>query len=296
MSSRIIIFIFLSFLFCEILSTETLKKYSTFTTIRKYAIFESKEFSIGDKMYFKLTTSEEQNHSLELKYEYFTTKTEAQINLDSNYIPKNSVSSQVSQSSSLGSIGTYSRFFTIEKKSSELGDSNGDYLLLYYNFDGEIKFENTKSSGETKIIIIIIVVFVVFIVVTLVIIVFCYCCCFKRRRSYGYVQSLYPVMPMPLYGQGPIYVQGPGYQQGQMLVQPQGQMIVQQGQINPQNGNNVLSYSQQVVVSNNNQVAAPYNNANNQNNPIPYNNSLNIPQTSGGQTPQSKDYLNEKYK
>jgi len=290
MSFRIIIFIFLSSLFCEVLSIETLKKYSTFTTISNYAIFESKEFSIGDKMYFKLTTSVDQPHSLDLEYEYFNTKSDAQNKIDSNYIPKNSVSYHVSESSS---SGTYSRYFTIEKKSSELGDSNGDYLLLYYNFNGEIKFENTKSSGETKVTIIIIVVFVVFFVVIVVILVICFCCCRRRRRSYGYVQSAYPVMPMPMYGQGPIYVQQPGYQQRQVFVQPQGQMIVQQGQINTQNGNNALLYPQQVVVSNNYQVAAPYNNANNQNNPISYNNRINIPQTPGGQAPQSKDYLNK---
>lgn len=241
-------------------------------------------------MYFKLTTSVDQPHSLDLEYEYFNTKSDAQNKIDSNYIPKNSVSYHVSESSS---SGAYSRYFTIEKKSSELGDSNGDYLLLYYNFNGEIKFENTKSSGETKIAIILIVVFVVFFVVIVVILFICFCCC-RRRRSYGYVQSAYPVMPMPMYGQGPIYVQQPGYQQRQVFVQPQGQMIVQQGQINTQNGNNALLYPQQVVVSNNYQVAAaPYNNANNQNNPIPYNNRINIPQTPGGQAPQSKDYLNK---
>ena len=267
-------------------------------------------------MYFTLS-SNENPYSLDLKYEYFTTELEAQTKLGLNYIPKYSVSSKpVSSYSNLGSGQTYSIYFTIKKKSNELGGSNGDFLLLYYNFDGEIKFENTESSGTKKITIIVIVVFSVFFVVFVVIIVVC--CCRRRRSLYANAQSSFPFMPM--YGQSPMYVQGPGYPQGQMLVQPQGQMIVQpqgqmiaqpqgqmiahpqgqmiaqQRQINPQNGNNVLLYPQQVVVANNNQVAAPYNNVNKQKIPNVNNNRVNMQQSPGGQTTKSNDYLNEKYK
>ena len=208
------IIIILFFLIVKSSSFQILKKYGKVENTDGKVIFESKDFSAGDKMYFAIKVNGEcRNH---LEYKYYSTSEEPSISFTTDYY----VSSKASSTTSVkGRVTSTKQYFTIEKKSEEYGDSDGSYLYLEINCKGNIDFENTEKDGATEIIIIVIVVLVVFLVVVGIVIGVCCYCIRKRARQafmnptpmlmYGGVQPMYPQQGnmVMMYGGSPVMVQ-----------------------------------------------------------------------------------------
>ena len=168
------IFILSSFLILNaFLSSTILEKYGQVSSMNGKVIFDSKEFSEGEKMYFKIKAYRKCQSPL--YYEYYNNIND--INLASNYFPIYSVSSKVIETYSVQNrVTSTTNYYTIEKKFEE-HKSKGDFLLLVVDCgDGKIDFTNTEKDESTKVIIIILLVFIV------IIIVICICCCKKMAR------------------------------------------------------------------------------------------------------------------
>lgn len=204
--------IILCFLIVKASVYPILQKYGKAENTAGKVIFESKDFSEGDKMYFTIKVSGECRSDLE--YGYYSSSEEPLISLLALY----SVSSKVSSTTSVsGKVTSSTQYFTIEKKSKEYQPSNGNYLYLYINCKGNIDFENTEKDASSNLIILIVVVLVVFLVIIGIIVgVCCYCI---RKRARIRQQALMNQPPMMIVG-----TPQPMYQlQGNMvIVQPNG--------------------------------------------------------------------------
>lgn len=151
-------FIFLSYLFINLLSQETfLSKYGKTSTKQGYIVFDSSSFSNGDKMYFTLSAGGSCYDSLKtLYYTYLSSATESPSS-----IPYSVEKDSDEKTSLAGSVTSFYAFFTIEKKKDEFSNSNGEYLYLKYKCNDEVEIESTKMSGSKLVIIIVVVVAVV---------------------------------------------------------------------------------------------------------------------------------------
>lgn len=268
-------FILIIILFISVKASSTipiLKKYNKVKSENGKVIFESKDFANGDKMHFKLKANGD-CYSRTLNYEYYDTSDE--INEYSATIFE--VTSQSSSSSSInGRVTSLTRYFTIKKKSDEFKDTNGEYLLLFFDCPRTIEFENTEKDAAKIVIIIVVVVLVVFLVVIGVIIGVCCYCVRKRAR----MRQAYMSQPNMMYGAPqPIYPQ-----QGNMVMMYGGQQVIVQPNGIPYNNPNV-QYSN---LPNNTPSGLAANN-----NRVPQQNYNMIPQSSGerGYNPNN---INEK--
>lgn len=235
-----------------------LKKYDKVKSGNGKVIFESKEFANGDKMYFEVNAKGD-CYSRTLNYGYYDTPD----NIDESSLTSFDVASKSSSSSSVqGRVTSLTLYFTIKKNSDEFKNSNGEYLLLYFDCPRTIEFENTETDGAKKIAIIVIVVFIVFFVMVAVIIGVCCYCARKRAR----MRRAFIGQPNMMYGVPP-----PMY---------------------PQQGNMVMMYGgQQQVIVHPNEI--PYNNPNVPYSNLPYNtpsglaaNNNLIPQQNYNMVPQ----------
>ena len=165
-------FIIISFFIMNIFSIQILKKYGSLKVNEEFVIFESDSFSLEENMFFKISTGEYCEDYL--YYEYYNDNDD--LSSLSLYPPLYFVM-QTSQSSMKENdqITSMTRYFTIDKKKTELNSSNGKYLLLNYKCNSQYEIENTESDGSTTIIIIIIIVFCVIIVIIIIVtVVYCY--------------------------------------------------------------------------------------------------------------------------
>ena len=142
MPSKIIHFILLTLGIKNIISVELLTKYGSLISTTKYPIFESKAFSIDEKMHFMVKTSDSE-HEFSLLYEYFNSIEEAEKKIRLEKRPYFSVSPIILD---LKIYKSKKKYFTIKKNSDEFNGSNGDYLLLFYSYDEGIVFENIKTD------------------------------------------------------------------------------------------------------------------------------------------------------
>ena len=235
---KITCFIIFSFSIINVFSIQTLKKYGSLTANEEYVMFESDSFSIGEKMYFKIKTEEYCDDSL--RYEYYNDYDDLQsmlILLIPRYFVRETSESSVRVN---GRITSMTRYFTIEKKQSELGSSNGKYLLLNYQCTSQYEIENTESDGSTTAIIIIAIVFcVIVVIIIIVIIVYCY----RRKARLMMMNRQMPYNYVIPYGGG-AYYQQPIYPYPQM---PNNQMIYQNPQPIYNSPSNVQGSNVQII-------------------------------------------------
>ena len=191
-------FIIFSFSIINVYSIQTLKKYGSLTANEEYISFESDSFSIGEDMYVEIKTEERCGDSLH--YEYYNDYDDLQsllLQIPSYFVRQTSQTSVKVN----GKLTSITRYFTIEKKQSEFGSSNGNNLLLYYECTSQYEIENTESNGSTTLIIIIFCV--VAVIVIIVIIVYCY----RRRARQMMMNRQMSANYVVPYGGGAIYPQ-----------------------------------------------------------------------------------------
>ena len=220
---RYSIFIFSSFLIIKVfLSTTILEKYGSISSMNGKVIFNSKSFSEGEKMHFKITSYKECESPL--YYEYYSNIND--INLELNSFPPYWKSSKVYETESYNNIITSStNYYTLEKKVDE-NKSNGDYLLLVVDCgNGKVDFENTEKDESVKVIIMIVVG------VILVIGIICFChklsktkwLSFMFNQPYIFINGIYPNPNGQIYRpQGYPIV---GYQEMQMINNNNNQIV-----------------------------------------------------------------------
>ena len=208
--------IIFSFSIINVFSIKTLTKYGSLTSNEKYISFESDSFPIGEEMNFDIKAKEDCSDFL--NYEYYNDSDDLQSLL--LLIPTYSVEKSSVSSTGKKSNKTFTKYFTIEKKQSELGSSNGKNLLLYYECTSQYEIENTKLSGSTVTIIIVCIFVVIMIIVSIVFY------CYRRKIRQNMKNRRMPGNYVVPYGGGANYPQ-PMYPYPQM---PNNQMIYQ----NPQ--------------------------------------------------------------
>ncbi len=213
-------FIIFSFFIMNVFSIQTLKKYGSLKANENFVMFESDSFSVGDKMFFKIETEEYCDDYLYYQYYNDYDDLPSLLLFTPLYYVRQTSHSSVRVN---GRITSMTRYFTIEKKKSELDLSNGKYLLLNYKCTSQYEIENTESNGSTTIIIIVVIVFCVIIVIfIIVIVVFCY----RRKARLMMMNRQMPYNYVVPYGGSPYYQQ-PVYPYPQM---PNNQVVYQ----NPQ--------------------------------------------------------------
>ena len=207
--------ILLGNVFISILAQGILGKYGKIHTSNGYIIFDSSSFSNGDKMYFTLSSNDLCYYYLDrIRYIYISSPTDLSPSPTTNYIVYKDAQSTSSVNGYITSVKSY---FTIKKKESEFGSTNGEYL--YMEFDcNNVAIENTKESGAKKVAIIAIIVTVIFVVIFVVLIIIC--CYLRRKRRLARAAMMingpgmvpgYGVSPYgatPYYGQQQIYPSG----------------------------------------------------------------------------------------
>ena len=236
-----------------------LKKYGKAENTNGKVIFESKDFSEGDDMHFKIKTNGNFIFK-ELQFRYFSNIEDITSSSSTRY----SESYKSSSTTSVNGRVTSTLYFTIKKKSEDYSDSNGNYLLLEIKSFNFVDFENTEKDGSKSIIIIVIIVLVVSLVVMGVIIgLCCYCIRKRARMRAAYINPT----PMIMYGAPqPMYPQ-----QGNMVYMYGGQQVMVQPNGIPYNNPNI-QYSN--IPNNNPSGLAAQNNA------VPQQNYNMIPQSS----------------
>ena len=220
---RYSIFVFSSFLIIKVfLSSTILEKYGAISSMNGKVIFNSKKFSEGEKMYFKITAYKYCESPL--YYEYYSNIND--INLELNSFPPYWKSSKVYETESYNNIITSStNYYTLEKKVDE-NKSNGDYLLLTVDCGkGKVDFENTEKDESIKVIIMIVVA----VILVIIIIFFCLkisktkWLSFMNNQPYIFLNGIYPIPSEQIYRpQG--YPIG-GYQEMQMINNNNNQII-----------------------------------------------------------------------
>ena len=220
---RYSIFIFSSFLIIKVfLSSTILEKYGYISSMNGKVIFDSKGFSEGEKMHFKITSYKECESPL--YYEYYSNIND--INLESNSLPPYWKRSKVYETESYNNIITSStNYYTLEKKKDEY-KTNEDYLLLVVDCSNvKIDFENTEKDESINVIIMIVVG------VILVIGIICFChklsktkwLSFMFNQPYIFINGIYPNPNGQIYRpQG--YPIG-GYQEMQMINNNNNQIV-----------------------------------------------------------------------
>ena len=146
-----------------------LKKHSFIETYYGAVLFESKDFQEGEEMHFKVKAE-----LIDIRYEYIDYSYVKNIINDFTYTDRYSYGfyTEYFKSSdyySEGFIDYRTVYFSIEKKKSEFGNTNGDYLLIFLpvDFGTWAYIENTvedEGKIETWVIIVIVVVIVAVIV------------------------------------------------------------------------------------------------------------------------------------
>ena len=199
-----------------------LKKYGKLEDTGGAVIFESKDFSVGDKMFFKIKV--DRKCEKDLDYKYYDNSEGISSLTDYKVSHKSSETTSVQ-----GTVTSNTLFFTIEKKSSECKSSNGNYLFLSIDCTGKIDFENTQKD-QTLLIIFIIVIILINIVFVIIFI------CGRRKKLR---QKLSMNQPYIMYGNPQIY-----QQQGNIPIVYKGKPvnIVQPNGI-PYNNNSNIQYS-----------------------------------------------------
>ena len=256
------------FLIKNALSYSILRKYGRVDNSGGTVIFESKDFSEGSEMYFRVNLDQECKS--DLKYKYYSTSWEISTTDYDYKVSYKSTHSSKSKNTVIDSVN----YYTIEKKSSEYKGSNGNYLLLTIDCNGgNINFQNTekdesKDSATKTVIIVVVVVVMVIVAVSIGICIGC----IKGKAA----KSQIP--PYIVYGNPQMYPQ-----QGNMAIAYGGQPVAI-GQANgiPNNNNTNMQYSN-----------LPANASMNQMNQLP-NQKYNMIDQSSADRGYSSNVVNEK--
>ena len=214
-----------------------LEKYKKTTVpyYKNYIVFDSSDFKKDEKIYFKITASRFLYDQIDFEF-FDNLQNFTSIN------PRYTTSTSKSDDDDVEI-----RYYTIEKASSNLGSSEGKYLIIYFYCEGDVEIENLDRTYDTLITIIIIIIV---IIVAIIVLIWYFC----KRRKYTLINNnMLPTGVQANYNTGNI-----NYGQ----VQTNANNYYNQGYIN--NGqvpNNVNNYNQ------------GYNNQNNQN--TNYNNNNN---------------------
>ena len=167
-------FIFICYLYINILSRKILSQYGETSTTEGYIVFNSSSFANGDEMYFTLSTDGMCKNSLDiLYYTYLSNATESPLTTPYN-VRKDSVRNKTV----CGKITSFRFFFTIEKKEKQFKNKNGEYLYLKFNCSYQVEIENTKEIGKTTGAIIAIVIVSIGIIAISI-----YIYCYKKQRA-----------------------------------------------------------------------------------------------------------------
>ena len=196
-----------------------MQKYGKVEETGGTVIFESKDFSEGEKMFFKVKINKECKK--DLGYKYYSTSEEI-YSATTDYTVSNTFSESTSVN---GKVTSSVEYYTIEKKSSEYKGSNGNYLLLNIDCNGgKIDFQNTEKDQSTSSIILVVCLVVGFIVFVGIIVGICCYCSRKRQIMRSRVAM---DQPYAMYGNPQMYPQP-----GNMPIVYGGQPVV----IAPPNG------------------------------------------------------------
>ena len=253
------IIIIILFLNTKVEALQFLKKYEKVKNTDGKVIFESKDFSDGDDMYFTIEALG--RCSSELEYGYFNTFEEITESSRTSY----SVSYKSSSSSSTNGVTSSTLYFTLKKDSKEYNGSNGNYLLLQIDCSS-VDFENTEKDDTNKFPIIIIIFIVVFVVI-LGISIGCYC--YRRKKMLQMREANINQAPMMMYGAPqPMYPQ-----QGNMMYMYGGQQAMVQPNGVPNNNPNMQNSNIPNNTPSSSRLAA-------QNNAVQQHNNYMIPQSS----------------
>ena len=255
------IIITILFLNTKVEALEILKKYEKVENTNGKVIFESKDFSDGDDMYFTIEAIGSCNS--ELEYGYFNTFQEiTELSHTSYSVPSKSKST----SSVNRRVTSTTLYFTLKKDSKEYNGSNGNYLLLEINSFNFVDFENTEKDDTNKFPIIIIIVIVVFVVI-FGISIGCYC--YRRKKMLQMREANINQAPMMMYGAPqPMYPQ-----QGNMMYMYGGQQAMVQPNGVPNNNPNMQNSNIPNNTPSSSRLAA-------QNNAVQQHNNYMIPQSS----------------
>ena len=138
-----------------------------------YIIFDSKDFNVGDEIYFKLTSTCFSRDYI--SYEFFDNFTAFEERVDESkswpYVSKYpTVESDTS-------THLQTKYYTIKKDQKILDHLGvkGDYLSFVFYYDcGRVTIENTKENEGDVTMIVIIVVVVVAVLAIIAIIIYCW--------------------------------------------------------------------------------------------------------------------------
>ena len=206
METKLLLFICLTILIQVSLQTTTtyyaiadFKKYEKTTKqggdgTEDFVIFDSSEFSKGDKIYFKITADDFAYE--EIYFEFFDDP--------NDYTPKSRWAAEYPTSTS-ESHNSITKYYTIEKSSRNLGSYEGKFLVIYFWCYGNIEIENENNENALMIALI-----VVGVVIVGAVVVFIICYCIRKRRNammrngYGtenvqVVNNNYGQQPVPNY-------------------------------------------------------------------------------------------------
>ena len=153
-----------------------LKKKDKITTSKNYVFYDSSDDSVNDKMHFILESDSYCDN--ELKYGYY----DSLDNINNPLIPYSvSFSSEENTTTEDNKMILKTKYFSIKKQKDELGDLNGNYLLLYFGCAGEVNIENGKKKLSTEIILIIIAsVLVALLIIGFIVYYFFFC---KKKEN-----------------------------------------------------------------------------------------------------------------
>ena len=147
-----------------------MNKKGTLRTNQNYLFFESSEFSLNNKMNFKLKSDSYCDE--EIKYGYYDSLENIGVNPS---VPYTCTMSSEEYETKNGILEN-TKYFTIKKKEKELNNLNGDYLLLYFGCADEVEISNEKNDNNTLIIVIVVIsVLVVLLIIGIIVYYFFFC-------------------------------------------------------------------------------------------------------------------------
>ena len=175
MKSNLILYIIYSFFIKIILLSEVpdLEKYKILTNFETpFLTFDSRDFNVDEEIYFKITGRFQHSQSY-VEYRFYDDINEKQNLIDGVFELNREFSYKVDRKyDDYGTILYEIKFFTICKKSEQLGDLKGNFLFIRtYMFD-IYSIENIKVNKGYERIVGIIVACVVIAVIIVVIIVY----------------------------------------------------------------------------------------------------------------------------
>jgi len=196
MKSKIFFYLMICYLIKSILGElKVLSKYMQIeATDENFILFESSSFSIDDEIYFEFRSEGDNAQCNDIiNYDFYDTQEAANTNIT----PSNSIKKETSKSVTVNGVKTSETlYFTIEKKTTNLNGTNGDFLLINFDCTGNLIIENTETNNATIIIVVVIIAFILIFGIIIAIIVCC-CCCVKKT-----VQNASIVKPAPLVVSG----------------------------------------------------------------------------------------------